>query len=72
MKVYGKVTRLLDYHEKLADRHYFFGGCWCDADRHDPEDDRTSVEISQQDWLDLGKPESITVTIEPGDLLNNE
>jgi hypothetical protein len=30
------------------------------------------VYLSFQDFLDLGSPETITVTVEPGDTLNKE
>ena len=31
-----------------------------------------NILISSADWLDMGCPEVITVTIEPGDLLNDD
>jgi len=30
------------------------------------------IQVSHSDWADMGSPEVITVTIEPGDLLNND
>lgn len=30
----------------------------------------TAVFIKNDDWQEMGRPETITVTIEPGDLLN--
>lgn len=41
-----------------------------------PEDDEighgrmTRIEVDRDVWNDMGQPETITVTIEPGDLLN--
>lgn len=35
-------------------------------------DDRRSVFIPAELWVDLGEPTEITVTIEPGDQLNVE
>lgn len=32
--------------------------------------DTTSVSITTGDWLDMGRPDTLTVTIEPGDRLN--
>jgi hypothetical protein len=29
-----------------------------------------TVKIDQQTWEDLGRPDTVTVTIQPGDLLN--
>ena len=31
-----------------------------------------NLVLSKVDWTDMGSPEIITVTIEPGDLLNDE
>jgi hypothetical protein len=33
-------------------------------------DDDRSVVLPENDWRDMGEPESVTVTIEPGDRLN--
>ncbi len=30
------------------------------------------VDVLTQDWEDMGRPDIVTVTIEPGDLLNGE
>jgi len=30
------------------------------------------IVISHGDWVDMGSPETVTVTIEPGDLLNDD
>lgn len=32
---------------------------------------RTLYPLSKQDWEDMGRPETITVSIEPGDRLND-
>jgi hypothetical protein len=40
--------------------------------RQDGEIPGSKVEIPLQVWEDFGKPRIITVTIEPGDLLNDE
>lgn len=29
------------------------------------------VKLANADWVDLGSPDTITVTVEPGDLLND-
>ena len=29
-----------------------------------------TIRLDRHDWADMGEPETITVTIEPGDLLN--
>jgi hypothetical protein len=34
------------------------------------QSDATQVYIPESDWEAFGKPESVTVTIQPGDLLN--
>lgn len=31
-----------------------------------------TVELDAEDWEEMGRPETITVTIEPGDRLNDE
>ena len=31
-----------------------------------------NIVISRMDWADMGSPEVVTVTIEPGDLLNDD
>ena len=31
-----------------------------------------SVSLNRLDWDDMGNPEVVTVTIEPGDLLNDD
>ena len=30
-----------------------------------------AADVERSDWIDMGEPDVITVTIEPGDLLNN-
>ena len=37
---------------------------------YDPQ--ATTVYVNADDFLDLGSPDEITVTIQPGDQLNNE
>lgn len=41
-----------------------------------PDDDNRDwvleAHVSWQNWRDMGEPKTITVTIEPGDLLNPE
>jgi hypothetical protein len=58
--VYG-VTRLGAEPYVIGDRHMRFEA-----------EDREFFWMTQDDWEDMGKPEAITVTIQPGDLLNNE
>lgn len=38
--------------------------------RQDDDTARCSVVLSEADWEDFGEPREITVTIEPGDKLN--
>lgn len=33
-------------------------------------DRQNEIHLEQMDWEDMGSPQSITMTIEPGDLLN--
>jgi hypothetical protein len=33
--------------------------------------DVTYINVPERDWMDMGEPREITVTIEPGDMLNN-
>lgn len=40
-------------------------------DPDEPEDFPASLAISRDEFLDLGSPEEITVTVEPGDRLND-
>lgn len=50
-----------------------------DAPEHDrfvfstPADSgrRRSLILSAEDWADLGEPETLTISIEPGDTLNS-
>lgn len=39
-------------------------------EREEDGDVNDTVYISRADWDDMGRPETITVTVEPGDLLN--
>ena len=41
-----------------------------DDDTYDPY--AATLYLSGEDYLDMGRPDTITVTIEPGDRLNNE
>ena len=41
-----------------------------DDDVYDPY--AATLYLSGEDYLDMGRPDTITVTIEPGDRLNNE
>ncbi len=36
----------------------------------EPGDIPAIVWLPRTDWLDMGEPQAVTVTIEPGDLLN--
>ena len=44
---------------------------WFQEDYTDHRHPRNMV-ISTVDWADMGSPEVVTVTIEPGDLLNDD
>lgn len=34
------------------------------------DDLHRSVKVTRRDWNEMGKPETVTLTVEPGDLLN--
>lgn len=58
-----KTQRVLD-HSMRTDHHVSF------SSPDDTMDRLTFVAIANEVWEDLGKPECITVTVEPGDKLN--
>lgn len=62
-----KSQRVLDYDQRRSDDHAV---CFSS----DGEDDlvRTHLYINRLDMQDFGQPLRVTVTIEPGDLLNTE
>lgn len=43
------------------------------AEEENPEDNGTVriLVLAREDWEDMGQPETITITIEPGDHLNS-
>lgn len=48
--------------------------CFRNSDHNEPVKDRgpmRRVDLALSDWLELGSPDEITVTIEPGDTLND-
>lgn len=50
------------------DRHPFF-----QRPPDDPSDTQCPrVTLDRDVWIDMGRPEVVTVTIEPGDYLNNQ
>ena len=58
------ITSLLHYQADVSDSQQ--------AVYMDPADigTGTAVDLPTADWEDLGRPDTITVTIEPGDHLN--
>jgi hypothetical protein len=59
-----KSQKVLDYLGPTADVHYF----------GTPDEDSGNVmlgyKLTQRDFDDFGRPEKLTITIEPGDKLN--
>lgn len=39
-------------------------------DPDEPEDVPSQLRIDRNTWIDMGKPKVVTVTVEPGDLMN--
>ena len=56
----SKSRSVLDKIEREWDIH----SAWFSA-----TDAGRGIAVPMQDWIDMGRPASITVTIEPGDLL---
>lgn len=51
------------------------GAIFRHPDRHEQRENRTEhvcreFSMTHRDWVDMGKPDQITITIEPGDKLN--
>ena len=57
MRSHGIV---LERQEKTGYRHMF---------RHADGEPRTVVHLHETDWRDMGEPDEITVTVEPGNML---
>lgn len=38
----------------------------------EPGEQPTRVQLDKQLWKDMGEPSVVTITVEPGDLLNDE
>lgn len=45
---------------------------WFESVNEDTDLVDRSITFSIKDWVDMGSPETITITIEPGDRLNDE
>lgn len=60
-----KTTRVLQYEGNLGDNRVRFSRA-----PDEPGDLTTIVSLDRDSWEDLGRPDHITITIEPGDLLN--
>ena len=61
-----RAAKLLDHDEDASDSYtavYTSG---------DDTPHLTIIELPTADWVDLGRPDQITVTIEPGDKLNEQ
>ena len=61
MSILTKSRHVMDFIWQVDDRAMFSYG---------DEDDPSYFHIDAQSWEDMNKPLSITVTVEPGDLLN--
>ena len=68
----SKTTRLLNHDPDLSDAHEAVYVTPTDDDGDHPTGGThtTTVRVPLLDWEDLGRPTTITVTIEPGDHLN--
>lgn len=60
-----KTTQVLQYEGNLGDNRVRLSRA-----PDEPGDLPTIVSLDRATWEDLGRPDHITVTIEPGDLLN--
>lgn len=43
-----------------------------EREKDEPEESGRWITIDVNSWIDMGSPDTITVTVEPGDLLNAE
>ena len=60
-----KTTKVLDFYTETETELLFAQ----EADE-DEVHGKTLYPLSKQDWEDMGRPEQITISIVPGDLLN--
>jgi hypothetical protein len=65
---------MLEKTRKILDRVTLKSGITvlCFEQRSEENESLSAVYISRTDWVDMGRPETITMTIEPGDKLNND
>lgn len=69
-RVLTKTSAVLDRHDDASTAtHVRFSYA---ADLAAGEAPTHAVHVERSDWHDMGEPDVITVTIEPGDLLNDE
>ena len=69
-RVLTKTNAVLDRHDDASTAtHVRFSYA---ADLAAGEAPTHAVDVERSDWHDMGEPDVITVTIEPGDLLNDE
>ena len=67
-RVLTKTRAVLDRHDAASTAtHVRFSYA---ADLAAGEAPTHAVDVERSDWIDMGEPDVITVTIEPGDLLN--
>lgn len=60
-----KTVRVLEHANHGTSTHEIFS-----REPDEPGDIPMVVHLERDAWVDLGRPSHITVTIEPGDLLN--
>lgn len=65
--VLEKTMKVLDFSEVLRGLVWF-----TNRQPKQPLDEATTVAVPARDWRDMGSPTQVTVTVEPGDLLNDQ
>ena len=60
-----KTRQVLDFDLEALGTTHFHSHLDEEGERY-----RTVVLIDSEDWVSMGKPDQITITIEPGNLLN--
>lgn len=45
---------------------------WAAFERYDEAGRRRTLQMEYDVWVDMGRPQTITVTVEPGDHLNQD
>ncbi len=64
MNTLTKTRMVLHLRTAMADEVEF------SREPDEPGDIPAIVWLSRTDWSDMGEPQTVTITIEPGDLLN--